>query len=160
MAKLKERRWAGLDNIPNKLLKMAASIVSPSLTLISAKSIETGIFPEEWKLTRVTPIFKKGKRDDPNNYWLISVIPTVAKIFEKCICDQISEYLNTNNLLSHCKSGFRSLVAGCVDSVLKCMNISTWSQFVTCASVRSEDFPKSQQIDAYNLYVSATNFKW
>ena len=95
---------------------MAASIVSPSLTLISAKSIETGIFPEEWKLTRVTPIFKKGKRDDPNNYRLISVIPTVAKIFEKCICDQISEYLNTNNLLSHCKSGFRSLVAGCVDT--------------------------------------------
>ena len=37
------------------------------------------------------------------------VIPTVAKIFEKCICDQISEYLTANNLLSHCQSGFRSL---------------------------------------------------
>ena len=34
---------------------------------------------------------------------------TVAKIFEKCICDQISEYLNANNLLRHCQSGFRSL---------------------------------------------------
>ena len=88
---------------------MAASIVSPSLTLIFAKSIETGIFPDEWKLARVTPIFKKGKRDDPNNYRPMSVIPTVAKIFEKCVCDQLREYLNANNLLSHCQSGFRSL---------------------------------------------------
>ena len=85
---------------------MAASIVSPSLTVIFAKSIETGIFPDKWKLATVTPIFKKGKRDDPNNYRPISVIPTVAKIFEKSICDQISEYLNANNLLSHCQSGF------------------------------------------------------
>ena len=90
----------------NKLLRMAASIVSPSLTAIFAKSIETGIFPDEWKLARVSPIFKKGKRDDPNHYRPTSVIP---KIFEKCICDQISEYLSANNLLSHCQSGFRSL---------------------------------------------------
>ena len=39
----------------------------------------------------------------------LSVIPTVAKIFEECICNQISEYLNAHNLLSHCQSGFRSL---------------------------------------------------
>ena len=32
--------------------------------------------------------------DDPNNYRPISVITTVAKIFEKCVCDQLSEYLN------------------------------------------------------------------
>ena len=88
---------------------MAASTISPSLTVIFAKSIETGIFPDEWKLAIVTPIFKKGKRVDPNNYRPISVIPTAAKIFEKCICDEISEYLHANNLLSHCQSGFRSL---------------------------------------------------
>ena len=109
LSKLNERKSAGLDNILNKLLKMAATIVSPSLTLIFAKSIETGISPDEWKLARVTPIFKKGERDDPNNYRPISVIPTVAKIFEKCVCDQLSEYINANNLLSHCQSGFRSL---------------------------------------------------
>ena len=109
LSKVNERKSAGLDNIPNKLLKMSASIVSPFLALIFAKSIETGIFPDEWKLARVTPIFKKSKRDDPNNYRPISVIPTVAKIFEKCVCDQLSEYLNANNQLSHCQSGFRSL---------------------------------------------------
>ena len=88
---------------------MAVSIVSPALTLIFGKSIETGIFPDEWKLASVIPIFRKGKRDDPNNYRQISVIPTIAKIFKKCICDQISEHVNADNLLSHCQSGFRTL---------------------------------------------------
>ena len=64
---------------------MAGNIITPSLTQIFIKSFNTGIFPTEWKLARVTPIFKKGKRDDPNNYRAISVIPTVAKIFEKII---------------------------------------------------------------------------
>ena len=51
----------------------------------------------------------KGKTDDPNNYRPISIIPTVAKIFEKIVYDQLCEYLNDNNLLTHCQSGFRSL---------------------------------------------------
>lgn len=109
LAKLNERKAAGLDNIPSRLLKMAGNIIAPSLTLIFIKSINTGIFPTEWKLARVTPIFKKGKRDDPHNYRPISIIPTVAKIFEKTIYDQLCDYLNDNNLLTHCQSGFRSL---------------------------------------------------
>ena len=68
LAKLNERKAAGFDNIPSRLLKMAGNIISPSLTQIFKKSINTGIFPTEWKLARVTPIFKKGKRYDPNNY--------------------------------------------------------------------------------------------
>ena len=109
LAKINERKAAGLDNIPSRLLKMAGNIIAPSLTQIFIKSINTGIFPTEWKLARVTPIVKKDKRDDPNNYRPISVIPTVAKIFEKIIYDQLCDYLNDNSLLTHCQSGFRSL---------------------------------------------------
>ena len=65
--------------------------------------------PTEWKLARVIPIFKKGKRQDVNNYWPISIIPTVAKVFEKIIYDQFFKYLNDNDLLVCCQSGFRSL---------------------------------------------------
>ena len=92
-----------------RLLKMAGNIIAPSLTQIFLKSINAGIFPTDWKLARVTLIFKKGKTDDPNNYRPISIIPTVAKISEKIICDQFCDYLNDNNLLTHCQSGFRSL---------------------------------------------------
>ena len=103
-----EKKSAGLDNIPNKLLKIAAEVVAPSLTKIFIQSIITETFPEEWKEARVSPLYKNGAKNDPSNYRPISVVPTVSKIYEKIIYDQLYDYLNTYNLLTHCQSGFRS----------------------------------------------------
>ena len=72
----------------NKLLKLAVDIISPSLTCIFNRSIESGVFLDEWKSARVTPIFKKGVKTDPGNYRPISVSPVVAKIFEKAVYNQ------------------------------------------------------------------------
>ena len=73
----------GLDRITSKLLKMAASIIAPSLTSIFSKSILTRIYPNDWKAAKVTPLLKKGIKSDPNNYRPISVFPVVSKVFEK-----------------------------------------------------------------------------
>ena len=78
----------GLDKIPNRLLKSAADVVAPSLAGIFNQSLVTGIFPSYWKMAT-----------DLNNYRPISVIPTVAKIFEILIYDQLYQYLNENGLL-------------------------------------------------------------
>ena len=51
----------------------------------------------------------RGKRVLKYKYMVISVIPTVAKIFEKIIYDQLYQYLNENGLLNSGQSGFRSL---------------------------------------------------
>ncbi|CAB3995262.1 Hypothetical predicted protein, partial [Paramuricea clavata] len=99
---------AGLDNIPNKFLKIAASVIAPSLTGIFTASINTGIFPYECKASRITPVFKSGTRNNPGNYRHISIIPCVANIFEKIIFDQLHGYLDSNNLLNTCQSGFRT----------------------------------------------------
>ena len=88
----------GLDKIPNRLLKLAADVVTTSFTGIFNQSLVTGIFPSDWKMAKVSPIFKNGSKSDLNNYRPISVIPTVAKIFEKIIYDQLYQYLNENGL--------------------------------------------------------------
>ena len=54
------------------------------------------------------PILKKGKKNDLNNYGPISVIPTVAKMLEKIVYEQLFSYFNDNNLLTSCQSGFGS----------------------------------------------------
>ena len=86
LKKIDEKKATGLDKILIKLLKMAASIVAPSLTDVFTKSILTGIYPTEWKLARVTPIFKKGSKSDINNY---CPIPVVSKVLEKLVYDQL-----------------------------------------------------------------------
>ena len=63
-----ENKSVGLDDIPNKLLKMAADVVAPSLTEVFSQSINTGIFPSDWKEARVSPLFKNGVKNDPNDY--------------------------------------------------------------------------------------------
>ena len=104
-----DEKSAGLDNIPNKLLKIAADVIAPSLTAIFTASINTAIFPQEWKESRVSPVYKSGARNDPSNYRPISVSPVIAKIFENILYEQLYEYLNNYNLLTTCQSGFRSL---------------------------------------------------
>ena len=99
------------DKIPNRLLKIAANVVAPSLTSIFNQSLVTGhgIFPSDWKLAKVSPIFKNRSKSksDLNDYRPTSVIPTIAKIFEKIICDQLYQCLNENGLLNSGQSGFR-----------------------------------------------------
>ena len=55
------------------------------------------------------PVFKQGDRVDLDNYRPISIIPVVAKVFERIIYDQLYAYLMANDLLSTHQSGFRSL---------------------------------------------------
>ena len=80
-----EKKATGLDMIPSKLLKMAASIVTPSLTAIFTKSIITRIYPTEWKMARVTPVFKKSEKSDLNKYRPISVIRLSRRFLKNCL---------------------------------------------------------------------------
>ena len=67
------------------------------------------IFPDELKMAKVTPIYKEGDKSNCGNHRLISVLPVIAKILEKLICDQLREFLNENNIISIQQSGFRKL---------------------------------------------------
>ena len=109
LSKIDEKKATGLDMILSKYLKMAANIIAPSLTSIFLKSILTGIYPNDWKMAKVTPLFKKGIQSDPNNYRPISVIPIISKVFERIVYNQLFHYLDDNKLLLGCQSGFHSL---------------------------------------------------
>ena len=110
LSKLCKSKATGLDNISAKLLRECPDVIAETLTHIFNQSLMTGIFPDEWKSARVTPLYKNsGKRSDPTNYRPISVIPVVAKVFERIIYDQLYHYLTKNNFLSCHQSGFRSL---------------------------------------------------
>ena len=65
-------------------------------------------FPEECKIAKLKPIFKKSARTDPKNYCPISLLPQVSKTIEKSIHFQIEGYLNKKKLIFMYQSGFRT----------------------------------------------------
>ena len=73
----------------------------------STFSLQTAVFPDEWKLAKVTPIHKGDAKDNVNNYRPISVLSVVSKIFERIVYDQLYTYFNQNNLRNGMQSGFR-----------------------------------------------------
>ena len=99
----------GLDGIPNKALKDSAELIASSLSDLFNFSVGTKTYPDDFKVAKVTPIFKSGDKDDVNNYKPISVIPTIARAFEKLIYNQLYQYFVNNKLLSNQQFGFRSL---------------------------------------------------
>ena len=107
LSKLSVSKATGLDKISAKLLRVCPDLIADSLCSIFNRSINTGIFPEEWKCSKVVPLFKEGDRKDLNNYRPISIIPVVAKVFERIIHDQVNTFLVDNGLLSNSQSGFR-----------------------------------------------------
>ena len=119
----------GLDNIGPKILKLSASISTPSLTFIVNKSIISGEFPSSWKEANVKPLLKSGANDDVNNYRPISFLPTISKLIEKWADSQFSAYLNNFDLLHKSQRGFRpkysaeSTLTHMVDSWLRAVNV-------------------------------------
>ena len=81
--KLCRSKAIGLDVISAKIISECANLISVSLCDLFNKSLLFGIFPDNWKCARVTPLFKQGEASDPNNCLPISVISVIAKVFER-----------------------------------------------------------------------------
>ena len=107
LSTIKTSKSAGHDRIPGKLLRDAAEVIAPSLTAIFNASINTGIFLEDFKIAIISPIHKAGSKTDCDNYRPISVLSSVAKIYEKLVTEQLEIYLETNHILVERQAGFR-----------------------------------------------------
>ena len=62
--------------------------------------------PEEISDLQIS-LFKSGDESDCNNYRPITVLPTVSKILERAVHQQLYGYLTESNLLTTNQVGFR-----------------------------------------------------
>ena len=99
--KLKTSTTLDISDINTYLLKSSAHLIAPSLTHIFNLSLYSGILPSDFKIARVTPVYKKsGDPADVSNYRPISVISNISKILEKLVKVQLMHHLTKFKLLS------------------------------------------------------------
>ena len=107
LSKITNSHSCGHDNIGSSTLKCIAHEICECLTLIINQSITTGIFPENLKIAKVVPIYKKDDQSQIKNYRPISVLPVISKIFENAMHSQLIEYFTSHKPLSNQQYGFR-----------------------------------------------------
>ena len=107
ICKLNPNKATGSDGISAQMLLLCGETVALPLKIIFINILQTGIYPNLWKLANVTPIHKKNDKQLISNYRPISLLPICSKIFEKIIFNQLYSFLKTNSLITNHQSGFQ-----------------------------------------------------
>lgn len=104
---LKPKESFGWDEIPITLIKENISVLKKPLTHIINLSLSQGIFPDKFKIASIKPLFKKGDKHNISNYRPISLLPTISKILEAVVKNQLVNYLEKFKILTPFQFGFK-----------------------------------------------------
>ena len=104
---LKSKKSSGHDNVSNNMLKIIYPSILHALWILFNKSLTTGEFPEDMKLSIVKPIYKAKSRTEISNYRPISLLTVISKILEKIVHIRMTKFLYKNKILYEGQYGFR-----------------------------------------------------
>ena len=106
ISKLNTTKASGPDGIHPYILSTFCDYLCKPLCLIYNQSLQSGQLPQDWKLANVTPVYKNGQRNLPNNYRPISLTSQSCKVLESIIRDHIIVFLSDKNVLASQQHGF------------------------------------------------------
>lgn len=104
--KMATKKSVGVDGISIITVKNNLDVFIPLLSYIYNLSINTGTYPDIFKTALVIPVHKSGPKTIMDNYRPISLLPTIAKIFEKCVYEQFITFLFEVDFFSDNQYGF------------------------------------------------------
>ena len=81
------------------MVRLASKTLSKPFAYNFNKSISTGVVPDVFKVSKVTPVFKSGTLSDPSNYRPIATLSPFSKALEQFIYDQLIQYLDKHDVL-------------------------------------------------------------
>ena len=107
ISRMSSSKAVGVDGIPLFAIKKCFPVIGPHVLHLVNSSVSSGIFPDAWKIARVTPIFKSGSRSNLNNFRPISILSVLSKITEKVVCLQLTSYLAAHHIITPCQYAYR-----------------------------------------------------
>jgi len=122
LGNLDTHRSIGPDGMHSQVLRELTNVVAEPLSVIFERSWRTGEVPEDWRKANVTPIFKKGKKENPGNYRLVRLTSILGKMMEQLILDVIIKQVEEKKVIRSSQHGFtkgKSCLTNLIDSFLR-----------------------------------------
>lgn len=107
LQQVKSKKAAGLDNIYPRILQECALELSLPLAHVFNLSLSSGVFPHQWKVARIQPVFKqKGDRSDPARYRPIALLCSISKVLETFAHKQLLAFCMAHKVIPDEQYGF------------------------------------------------------
>lgn len=142
------------------------SLVDP-LTCLFNRCIEEGNWPDPLKISKVTPVYKKGDYDCVDNFRPISIIPILGKIFEILIRDRLVAYCEKYSVFNNCQYGFRKnkstvkALLNLIDDVVEGLDEGVKTNAIMCDLTKAFDCVRPtillQKLQYYGIRGNALN---
>ena len=94
ISSLNKMKPTTFNNIPTKILVENFDIFSPFVAAIINESKIKSEFPAALKLADITPAHKGNQRIIKENYRPVSILPSISKVFERNMYEQIDVYID------------------------------------------------------------------
>jgi exonuclease III len=104
---LQSKSSTDFTGLSTKLVKQILPYIVKPLAHVFNLSLKHGIVPSQFKIAKVTPVFKKGGNvESLNDYRSINLLLIFSKILEKLVSIQLKDYLYENDIIHPFQFGF------------------------------------------------------